>query len=306
MTILEELKQCRPGFGSWQLGSEGTWTPMTVEDGVSLVREAVSKGIRLFDTAPGYSAGRSETIFGLALQDRRDQVFLMSKFGHRADGRSDFSSAAIESAVLDSLSRLKTNHLDALLLHNPPFEILKGETDHFDVLRAMKKNGLIRSFGVSCDTPEEFEAAIKIDGLEVIEVLCNVFFQACVPLFPMAEAGGIAVIAKVPLDSGWLSGKYDEHTVFSGVRARWSPQDIVRRATLVSTLKEIAGEEDLTKHAIGYLFALQGLTTAIPGIRSMDQLDHIINVSVYRPTPAEQSALWNLYKAKIATDPLPW
>lgn len=306
MSILTEISNHRPGMGSWQLGSSGTWAPMSQEEGVELAKAAFASGIRLFDTAPGYSSGLSETILGEALKDVRDQVFFLSKFGHRADGSSDFSSQSIEGAIKESLGRLQTNRLDALLLHNPPFAILEGKTDHFDVLREMKNKGLIRSFGVSCDTVEEVSAAWNIEGLEVLEVLCNVFFQALTPLFPEAFEKGIAIIAKVPLDSGWLTGKYDASSVFGGVRSRWGNEDILRRAALVHKLKTIAGSDDLTPLSLGFLFGLPGLSNVIPGIRTKEQLTDLLEASRFRPNSAQMLAIKALYQGDIADRPLPW
>jgi aryl-alcohol dehydrogenase-like predicted oxidoreductase len=306
MSIIREIAKHRPGMGSWQLGSDGTWSAMSMQDGIQLAKAAFESGIRLYDTAPGYSRGMSETILGNALKGVRDQAFLISKFGHRADGSTDFSSASIEGAIKDSLRRLQTDRLDALLLHNPPFDILEGKTDHFDVLRNMKRSGLIRSFGVSCDTVAELKAAMNIDGLEVLEVLCNVFFQELTPLFPLAAEKGIAVIAKVPLDSGWLTGKYDATSVFDGVRSRWGRKDIVRRAALVEQLKAIAKSDDLTPLALGYLFSLPGLANVIPGIRSEIHLNKLLEASRFRPNHVQLQAIKELYERDIADHPLSW
>lgn len=306
MSVLHEIMKHRPGMGSWQLGSDGTWSAMSKQEGIELAKTAFASGIRLFDTAPGYSNGMSETILGEALKDVRDQVFLVSKFGHRADGSSDFSSASIEGAIRESLKRLQTNRLDALLLHNPPFSILEEKTDHFDVLRELKNKGLIRSFGVSCDTVAEMKACLNIEGLEVLEVLCNVFFQELTPLFPVAQEQGIAVIAKVPLDSGWLTGKYDADSVFSGVRSRWLTDDILRRAALVKKLKAIAGDDDLTALSLGFLTSLPGLANVIPGIRSKRQLTELMEASRFRPNPSQISQIKELYRRDIAERPLPW
>jgi len=306
MSVLHEIMKHRPGMGSWQLGSDGTWSAMSKQEGIELAMSAFASGIRLFDTAPGYSRGMSETILGEALKDVRDQVFLVSKFGHRADGSSDFSSASIEGTIRESLKRLQTNRLDALLLHNPPFDILEGKTDHFDVLRALKNKGLIRAFGVSCDTVAEMKLCLNIEGLEVLEVLCNVFFQELTPLFPIAFEQDIAIIAKVPLDSGWLTGKYDASSVFDGVRSRWQKEDILRRAALVAKLKEISGSTDLTALSLGYLFSLPGLANVIPGIRSKRQLTELVEASRFRPNPSQMSEIKELYRRDIAERPLPW
>jgi aryl-alcohol dehydrogenase-like predicted oxidoreductase len=203
-------KMNRLGFGSWQLGNTEFWGYMSMEDAVKLVQHAISKGINFFDTAPGYAAGMSETILGMAIKDRRDQVIISTKFGHTADGETDFSVFSLRQQVSESLERLQTDYLDSLLLHNPGFDILEGKTLHVQELKKLKEEGLIKAFGVSIDTKEELDTVLEHLEVDVIEILFNVFFQDVKDSFKKAHDLGISLIAKVPLDSGWLTGKYDE------------------------------------------------------------------------------------------------
>ena len=138
----------RMGFGAWQLGNSEFFDAMSMEEGIKLVQKSVKLGVRFFDTAPGYASGMSETILGIALQDVRDKVFINSKFGHRADGSSSFDELTMESAVHESLERLKTSYLDSLILHNPAMDILQGKTKHFQEMKRLKEIGLIHHYGV--------------------------------------------------------------------------------------------------------------------------------------------------------------
>ena len=167
----------RLGFGSWQLGNTEFWGYMSVEDGVQLVKHAIKKGINFFDTAPGYASGMSETIIGMAIKDQRDRVVINTKFGHTADGETDFSVFSLRKQISESLERLQTDYIDSLLLHNPGFDILEGKTLHVQELKKLKEEGLIRAFGVSIDTKEEFDTVLDHLEIDVIEILFNVFFQ---------------------------------------------------------------------------------------------------------------------------------
>ena len=132
----------RLGFGSWQLGNTEFWGYMSVEDGVQLVKHAIKKGINFFDTAPGYASGMSETIIGMAIKDQRDRVVINTKFGHTADGETDFSVFSLRKQISESLERLQTDYIDSLLLHNPGFDILEGKTLHVQELKKLKEEGL--------------------------------------------------------------------------------------------------------------------------------------------------------------------
>lgn len=296
----------RLGFGSWQLGNSEFWFPMTDEEGIALVREAVQKGIIFFDTAPGYAGGKSEKILGKALVGIRDTVIINSKFGHRADGRTDFSSSSIEGAIKESLARLQTDYLDSLILHNPPKEILEGKTNHFEALEQMKKKGLIHAYGVSIDSLDEMILTLENTSSEVIEIMFNVFHQLPEEWLNKAEEKNVSLIAKVPLDSGWLSGRYDEFTVFTGIRDRWLFDDKKRRSDLVKKLKSITRDFNTIKYAFGFIYHFDAITTVIPGIHTIQHLSDNLKYADYRmPEELVQKCI-ELYDREIKNNPLPW
>ncbi|MBN2604622.1 MAG: aldo/keto reductase, partial [Bacilli bacterium] len=204
------------GFGGWQLGNTEFWGEMDFISGVNLVKEAFENGVNFFDTAPGYASGNSERIIGEAVKEFRDQVVINTKFGHNADGTSNFQVAYIEHAIDESLKRLQTNYVDSVILHNPEFYILEGKTDHFKELNRLKEIGKIRGYGVSIDSYAELLATLRNLDVDVIEIMFNLVHQEIIPLLQEVEELGIMLVIKVPLDSGWLSGKYDKNSVFTG------------------------------------------------------------------------------------------
>ena len=298
-------KPNRLGFGAWQLGNP-LWNGMSEEEGISLVQEAIQSGINFFDTAPGYGAGLSERILGKAIQGKRSEVLLNSKIGHLADGSSNFDEYSLESQIKASLERLQTTYLDSVLLHNPPRQILEGKTNHFQVLKSLKDKGLIRAYGVSIDTYEEMDIVLKKIDVDVIEILFNIFFQGPKFLFKKAHDKGISLIAKVPLDSGWLTGKYHEYSTFTGIRNRWSKEVIYRRGTLVSNVKKIVQDDDITKYAISFILSFPEITCVIPGIQNTSQLrEHITNSNYALPINVKNQFI-ELYERDIEPNPLPW
>ncbi|MFA5526066.1 MAG: aldo/keto reductase [Acholeplasmataceae bacterium] len=296
----------RLGFGAWQLGNTEFWGYMSVEEGIALVKKAIDLGIQLFDTAPGYAAGMSESIIGMAIQDCRDQVVINTKFGHTADGETDFSVFSLRKQVTDSLERLQTTYLDSLLLHNPGFDILEGKSQHIQELKNLKDEGLIKAFGVSIDTKEEFDTVLDNLDVDIIEVLFNVFFQDVSESFKKAHQKGISIIAKVPLDSGWLTGKYDEFSEFEGIRMRWDDETISRRAQLVRRLKDLTGAEDLTRYAIAFVLSFPEVTAVIPGIKNIEHLEDNLKHAEYKLDPKLKEDMMKLYQEEIKDQPLPW
>jgi len=296
----------RLGFGAWQLGNTDFWGHMSMEDGVELVNYAIQKGIHFFDTAPGYAAGMSERIIGVATANQRDKVVINTKLGHTADGETDFSVFSLKEQIYDSMERLQTDYIDSVILHNPSMDILEGKTLHFQELKKLKEEGMIRAYGVSIDTYEELKAVVDNLQIDLVEILFNIFFQEPARLFKKAKDKGISLIAKVPLDSGWLTGKYDEFSEFEGIRSRWDDETISRRASLVREVKNITGANDLTKYAISFVLSFPEITAVIPGIKTKEQLDDHLNNSTFVLDNNIKKELVDLYKRRIQKDPLYW
>lgn len=296
----------RLGFGAWPLGNTAHGKTMTESEGITLVEAALEQGIRFFDTAPNYALGKSETILGKALKGHRDDVIINTKFGHHASGEINFDPASIRPSLMQSLERLKTNYVDSLILHNPDHAILSGETEHFNILNELKAEGLIRAYGVSVDTKEELDLVLKRNDIEVIELLFNINAQATRVYLDDIKKRGIALIIKVPLDSGWLSGKYTKDSVFTDIRSRWTDADLKRRDTLTKKLKDIVQDDALIPYALGFIWSFDAVTTVIPGIRNTKQLDDHIQSESRDFDSALKEKLIDFYETNIKDNPLPW
>lgn len=296
----------RLGFGSWQLGNTEFWGYMSIDDGIHLVENAIKEGVVFFDTAPGYGAGTSELIIGEASKEQKNKIIINTKIGHMADGSVDYSVSSLEEQIYESMERLQVSCIDSVLLHNPDMNILTHQTDHFEELDRLKEEGYILSYGVSIDTFEEFEAVLNHLKVDTIEILFNVFFQDAIPLFKKAKEKGISLIAKVPLDSGWLTGKYDKDSEFEGIRSRWDIETIERRASLIDKLKTLTKDDCLTKYAMAFVLSFDEIDVVIPGIKNKDQLkEHLKNLD-YKLPKSLKDAFIELYEKEIKNDPLVW
>jgi aryl-alcohol dehydrogenase-like predicted oxidoreductase len=295
------------GLGCWQLASSA-WGTQDSRESDRIVQVALDQGCTFFDTAPGYGAGRSEILLGQALKGRRSQVVLCSKFGHPAEGPADFSVAALRPAIEASLRRLQTDYLDVLLVHNPPPESLDGRRSGlYEALAALQQSGVLRAYGVSLDTLADMQTAMATTGCTVMEVLFNAFHQDVRAGMDSAATQGIGLIAKVPLDSGWLAGRYGADSQFSGVRDRWSSADISRRAALVSKFAALLPPGlPLAHAALGYTLAHPQIGTVIPGARSPQQVLDNMAASQVKLDARTTQAILTLWQREIEAHPLPW
>lgn len=280
------------GFGSWQLCNSDSWGGMDERTARRLVHEAVDGGINLFDTAPNYANAASERALGDALQGKRDKVVLVSKFGHTPEGRTDFTVQWFWESLEGSLGRLRTDHLDVLLLHNPAMEMYAGKDPLWDALEQARAQGKIRHYGASLDSAAEVEECLANTGSEVLEILFNIFHQDVRRSFGTVRKHGAGTIAKVPLDSGWLTGRFDANSRFEGIRARWTDEQIARRAELVAQIQWLVEDgSELAQKAIGYLLSYDEVSCVIPGIRTLDQLASNLAAAGARLSQAERRRL---------------
>ncbi|MCF7927148.1 MAG: aldo/keto reductase [Candidatus Izimaplasma sp.] len=299
-------KISRIGFGAWQLGNTKEFSDMTKEEGLKLVKKAIDKGITFFDTAPNYAQGRSEEILGEALKGYEDTVFINTKVGHDHEGNTDFSLPAITNSINRSLKVLNRSYLDSVILHNPSHDILRGETTHYKQLEELKKQGLIKGYGVSIDTPEEIEMVLKNSNVDTIELMFNIIHQSPKALFDKIKERDILLVIKVPLDSGWLTGKYDETATFTGIRSRWSKKDIETRSEIIDDIKSIVKEDNLVPIAISFILSFDAVTTVIPGVRNEKQLNSNVAAGDYELTDDLKQQLVKLYEEKIKDLDTPW
>jgi aryl-alcohol dehydrogenase-like predicted oxidoreductase len=302
------------GLGSWQLGRSEQWPAGPDEaEAVRIVHAAVDAGVTFIDTAPGYADGQSELNIGRALAGgRRDRVVLCTKFGHSPEGGSDFSAAAIEPSVQRSARRMGVDHVDVVVLHNPPPAILDGGNslgggEHYAVLEGLRDKGLIRAFGASVDTGADVDTMLTTSASTALEVRLSALYQQ--PWDAVGRAGerGVGTIVKVPLESGWLAGRHGADSVFTDVRSRWSRADVALRARLVDELRALLPDGvSLLDGALRFLLSYDAVSTVIPGTRSVEHLTTSLAAAA-QPLPADTvTAIRTWYAGTLSDRPLDW
>lgn len=203
------------GLGCWQLGPD--WGKnLDREAAFAILQEAVNQGITFFDTADVYGNGKSEALIGEFLKQTNANVKVATKYGRMAEVYPDnYTKDSLKACIEASLGRLQTDSLDLLQLHCIPMQVMQ-QGDIFDWLRELQSDGLIKAFGASVETIDEGLFCLKEEGLVSLQVIFNIFRQRLVTqLLPQAQKAGVGIIARVPLASGLLTGKFNKDTTFA-------------------------------------------------------------------------------------------
>ena len=307
--IKDSINVSEIGLGAWQLGQNSGWKSMSEVEAINLVHKSLDFGINFFDTAPNYGHGTSEERLGRALKGiDRSKIVINTKFGHTHTGDLNFNSDYIKESIEGSLKRLQVDYVDSLIIHNPPSEYFDGnKNDHYEILENLITEGKIKAYGASLDTYDDMKLLMETTNSKVIEAFFNIFHQDTLRGFEMAKNKEVGIIVKIPLDSGWLTGKYNAESRFNDIRSRWSEEDIKTRANLVNKVRAIIGsEENITQLAIAFCLYYEAVSTVIPGNINIEQLESNIQSADISISPNLIAKLENLYQAEIKYLNLPW
>ena len=203
------------GLGCWQIG--WCWGEVTDEDATRLLKAAVDNGINFFDTSDTYGDGRSERFLRDLLRSSDDDLFVTTKLGRRVRGTGyerGYKHDPMEEFVDRSLTNLGVGCIDLLQLHCPPVEVLQRD-DAFALLDRLVEKGKIKNYGVSVYHLSEAVEALKNPKVKSIQFVFNIFRQQAADwFFEQAKNAGVALIARGPMASGLLCGKFSQTTSF--------------------------------------------------------------------------------------------
>ena len=275
------------GFGAWQIG--GSWGEVSEADGRAALNAALDAGMTFIDTADVYGDGRSERIIADVLKARGGtRPMVASKAGRRlnphvADG---YTKANIEAFIDRSLKNLEVDSLDLVQLHCPPTEVYY-RPEMFEGLEEIRKAGKIKHYGVSVEKVEEALKAIEYPGVASVQIIFNMFRQRPAALFfQEAKRRNVAVIARVPLASGLLSGKITANTQFAAEDHRnfnrnGEAFDVGETFAGVPFETGLAAVEEIRKlvpaggtmaaFALRWILMHEAVTVVIPGARNGEQ-----------------------------------
>jgi len=278
------------GLGTWQLGAD--WGDVSEADARAVLDASAEAGVTFFDTADVYGDGRSEQVIGSYLADNPGHaITVATKMGRREPQDPDnYTLAKFREWTDRSRRNLRTDRLDLVQLHCPPTAVYSRD-EVYDALDTLVAEGVVASYGVSVETVDEALTAIARPGVATVQIILNAFrLKPLDAVLPAASAAGVGIIARVPLASGLLSGKYTKDTTFAADDHRTYNRDGsafdvgetfsgvgfetgVQAAAEFSTLVHDVVGQDLTpaQVAIAWVWQQPGVSTVIPGARSVDQ-----------------------------------
>src|ERR1700742_4665930 len=279
------------GLGTWQLGAD--WGSVTESDALAVLRAAVESGVTFFDTADVYGDGRSERIIGRFVADIYGQgVTVATKMGRRVTQVPENYTLANFRAWTDrSRVNLGVDRLDLVQLHCPPTPVFSSDAV-YDALDTLVAEDCIAAYGVSVETSDQALTAIARPGVATVQIILNAFRRKPLDqVLPAASAAGVGIIARVPLASGLLSGRYTKDTTFGAddhrnfnargqafdVGETFSGVDFAAGVDAATEFAAITGSQPdsnagtTAQWALRWVIQQAGVTTVIPGARSIDQ-----------------------------------
>jgi aryl-alcohol dehydrogenase-like predicted oxidoreductase len=300
------------GLGCWQLGAD--WGEVDESEALALLHAAADTGVDFFDTADVYGDGRSETLVGRFLKERGDDVFVATKMGRRLPAQTTEGYNRENFLAWNDRSRrnLGVDTLDLVQLHCPPTPVYDRD-EVFDTLDEMVEQQRIAAYGVSVEKVEEALAAIRRPHVASVQIILNAFrLKPLEEVLPAAAEAGVAIIARVPLASGLLSGKYKADTTFGaddhrnynrdgaafdvGETFSGVPYEVGLEA--VERLRPLVPEgATMAQFALRWIVDQPGLTVVIPGARNVEQAR--VNSQAADLEPVDHKAVEAVYDELI-------
>jgi aryl-alcohol dehydrogenase-like predicted oxidoreductase len=270
------------GIGTWQLGGE--WGEIFDQTAVNaMLEKAAELGVNLIDTAECYGDHLSEKLVGQAVKGRREKWIIATKFGHRFKPNFErdnlFEPAQVQEQLEESLRSLKTDYIDLYQFHS-------GTDEMFDVpglwemLQKQVKAGKVRHLGISISRKQG--SAYQVDnasevGAEAIQVVYNrIERKPEEQIFESSIRQNLGVLARVPLASGFLSGKYGKNAKFAGgdVRSIWKDDEMSELVEEVARVKsEVPQGTPMAQWALAWCLRHPAVTCVIPGCKTIEQVE---------------------------------
>ncbi|MDL4840156.1 aldo/keto reductase [Aquibacillus rhizosphaerae] len=310
-----DMKVSELSFGTWAIG--GAWGTTSDEEALKGLHRAMDAGVNFFDTADVYGDGHSEELLAKATKGKESDIYIATKFCRAGDihDPNTYSEKAVTEYCEASLKRLERDQLDLFQIHCPPIEILK-DGHVFEVLDKLQQQGKIRNYGVSVETVEEGLLCLENPNVSTLQVIFNIFRQKPITeLFPKAKVKGVGILARVPLASGLLTGKFtsnhqfesDDHRQFNqngeafNVGETFAGLAFNKGVELSNQLKWIAEDRgSMTRASLKWILEHDAISSVIPGFKTVKQVeDNLAAVDVKNFSNEEMERLEDFYKQEV-------
>ncbi|MER7370024.1 aldo/keto reductase [Nonomuraea wenchangensis] len=272
------------GLGAWQLGAD--WGEVSEDEAFATLSAAADAGVTFIDTADVYGDGRSEQIVGRFAKGRPG-LTVATKMGRRMEQiPANYVMSNFRAWNERSRQNLGVDIIDLVQLHCPPTPVYSTDAV-FDALDTLVAEEKIAAYGVSVETCEEALTAIARPNVASVQIILNAFrLKPLERVLPAARAAGVGIIARVPLASGLLSGRYDENTTFApddhrtfnrrgeafDVGETFSGVDFATGLEAVRRLAPLVPEgATMAQFALRWILDQEGVSVVIPGARNPAQ-----------------------------------
>jgi aryl-alcohol dehydrogenase-like predicted oxidoreductase len=302
-------------FGAWAIG--GAWGTVDDKESLASLHAALDGGVNFFDTADVYGDGHSERLLAKLKKERKEKFYIATKAGRRLPKQvpEGYTRENLTSWVDRSLRNLETETIDLLQLHCPHTDVFY-RPEVFGILDDLVKAGKLRYYGVSVEKVEEALKAIEFPGVQSVQIIFNLFRQRPAELFfREARRRKVGILARVPLASGMLSGKFtrdskfekDDHRNFNrhgeafDRGETFSGVDFETGLRTVEELKPLVPKKaTLAQLALRWILEFPAVTCAIPGAKRPAQVAENIAASDLKPlSQATMKKIAALYEKEI-------
>ncbi|APZ45892.1 aldo/keto reductase [Polaribacter reichenbachii] len=292
-------------LGTWQVG--GKWgSEFSFNNAEKIINSAIDNGINFIDTADVYSEGLSEKAVGKVIRTRSEEVFVATKCGRQLNPHinASYTTTSLRKFVEDSLSNLGLERIDLIQLHCPPTEVY-SRPEIFGLFNDLTKEGKIRNYGVSVEKVEEALMAIEFEGVSTVQIIYNMFRQKPNELFfKEAKKKNVGIIARVPLASGLLTGKFNKTTTFEKNDHRFfnrngeafdkgetfSGIDYHLGLQATEELKKVFNrDKNLVHKALQWILSFNEISCVIPGASNTEQL--LSNLNTLKANPISKQEI---------------
>ncbi len=302
-------------FGAWAIG--GTWGSVDDRESLAALHRALDLGVNFFDTADVYGDGHSERLLARLRRERKEPFYIATKAGRRLNPHTSagYNRENLTAFIDRSLTNLATDALDLVQLHCPPTEVFY-RPEVFGILDDLVRAGKVRHYGVSVEKVEEGLMALEYPGVQSVQIIYNLFRQRPSKLFlPQAKLRKVAVLARLPLSSGMLTGKMsaastfgaDDHRAFNREGAAFNRGETFSGVHFDSALQAVEAlrplvpaEMSMAQFALRWILMNDGVTCAIPGAKRAAQVEENVRAAdLAAIDPATMEKVRDIYQARM-------
>jgi aryl-alcohol dehydrogenase-like predicted oxidoreductase len=297
------LKVSEVGYGAWGIGKSG-WIGASDDESIKALRRSIDLGLNFIDTALGYGEGHSERLVGRLIKERSERIYVATKIPPKNEiwpaqsgvsATETFPAEHVIACTEESLKNLGLEAIDVQQFHVWSDEWV-NQGDWLEAVQKLKEEGKLKYFGVSINDyqPENAIKLIETGVVDTVQVIYNIFEQSPEDrLFPACERHNVGVIVRVALDEGGFTGKITPDTTFeeSDFRSNYFRGD--RKRQVYERVQKIASDlsislDQMAETALRYVLSHTAVSTVIPGMRSLRNVERNCRVGDGNGLPGEK------------------